>query len=220
MNKQLYYEVEKEDCMLKQMDIRLYYHRVFAKDLTLLDCKPACRSVKEIQGDPKLVFFGGTRWATWEKDMESVALEHREYFIICLFITITVAQAMYSYFPTYYRRFRQLTCYPNFGWCEIRQRNENPKLLLNIPLRNRTLFSPVVDFEKLNSLMPRGMELFYDETDIYFKDYQPEINTVEFFRKLLADPDFQVTPADSGTPFKAAYNALSSVVEAKDMKPI
>lgn len=206
------YTEKERNHMLKQMDIRSYYHRVFAKDLTMLDCKPACQSVKD---DPNLVFFGGTRWATWEKDLKAVAPENREYFLICLFITITVAQAMYTYYPTYYRRFRQLTCYPNFGWCEINPRNENPKLLLNIPLKNRTRISPVVDFEKLNAMMPRGMELFYDETDIYFKDYQQEINTVEFFKKLLADPDFQITPKDKGTPFEEAYKALSDVVISK-----
>lgn len=206
--------------MLKQMDIRSYYHRVFAKDLTMLDCNPASRSVKEIQDDPKLIFFGGTKWETWEKDLDAVAPEHREYFLISLFITITVAQAVYCYYPSYYKRFRRLTAYPNFGWCEIKPRNENPKLLLNIPLKNRSAISPVVNFDKLNTLMPRGMELFFDETDLYFRDYEPEINTVEFFKKLLADPDFQVTRKDMGTPFEVAYNALSKVVKAKDDNPL
>lgn len=139
----------------------------------------------------------------------------RPEFIICLFFTVLVDQAMHCHFRQVYSRFESLTRYPKF--CHgLGQFQFSPYGILDEPHEQN-----LVDSERLLTLMGEGMRLFVNEVISFFRDHMPEITPQDFFRELIWDRDVQIPEliplADSKVrdlPGYRAYKALCSAVEA------
>jgi hypothetical protein len=155
------------------MQIRNYYHEKFRDHL--LDFLP----------DTVMPYFGHT----WQYDcckLNIVDSQFRAAFLICLYFTVLVDQAMHAHFIEDYAKFEKLTRYPKF--CHgLAQFHHNPRELLYVPVQ-----IGLVNHENLESIIRGGMELFVDEVTDFFQRYMPQIKADEFFKKLIYDPDVQI----------------------------
>lgn len=155
------------------MQIRDYYHKNYSHDLF------------RFLPDTSLPYFGHT----WQHDcgnLKNVDSQSRAAFLICLYFTVLVDQAMHAHFIRDYPKFEGLTQYPKF--CHgLAQFHQNPREILYVPVKNG-----LVNQEKLESLLRAGMELFVDEVTDFFQRYMPQIKTEVFFKKLIYDPDVQI----------------------------
>ena len=121
-----------------------------------------------------------------QDDLGRVPSNRRARFLICLYFTVLVDQAMYEHYPGQYSAFEKLTRYPKY--CHgLSQFQFNPRGILAIPVARG-----VVAKEEVAALLPEGMNLFVDEVVDFLPRYLPEISPEDFFRKLLMDPDVQV----------------------------
>ena len=136
--------------------------------------------------------------------------------MICLYFTVVVDQAMYTYYPYYYPRFEELTKYPKF--CHVLgQFQKNPRAILFVPVDQG-----FVDYSAIETHLHDGMNLFVDEVDSFFEKYMPSIKASDFFDKLICDPDVQIPELlvilnedlKNDIVYKT-YKALRSIVEKK-----
>ncbi len=155
------------------MQIRDYYHNNYRDDLL------------KFMPQTGVPYFGHT----WHQDcgnLCNVDPRFRAAFLICLYFTVLVDQAMHAHFNSDYPEFEKLTCYPKF--CHgLAQFHHNPRELLYVPVKKG-----LVSQEKLESLLRSGMELFVDEVIDFFKRYMTQIKAEVFFKKLIYDPDVQI----------------------------
>jgi len=155
------------------VQIRNYYHNNFKDDLL------------KFLPDTNVPYFGHI----WHHDcgnLIDVNPQSRAAFLICLYFTILVDQAMYTHFNSDYPRFAKLTRYPKF--CHgLAQFHKNPREILYIPFKKG-----LVNQEDLEPILQEGMELFIDETADFFQRYMPQIKAEKFFKKLIYDPDVQI----------------------------
>jgi hypothetical protein len=155
------------------MEMRNYYYNNYRDDLV------------KFLPDLSLPYFGHT----WHYDcgnLNYVDSQSRAAFLICLYFTVLVDQAIHAHFIEDYVKFEKLTQYPKF--CHgLAQFHHNPRELLYIPVKKA-----LVNQEKLELLLKAGMELFVDEVTDFFQRYMPKIKADEFFKKLIYDPDVQI----------------------------
>jgi hypothetical protein len=155
------------------MQIRDYYHNNFRYDLL------------KFLPDSDVPYFGHT----WQHDcgnLNRVASESRAAFLICLYFTVLVDQAMHAYFCQEYPKFEKLTRYPKF--CHgLAQFHHNPREILLVPVKLDS-----VNQVNLESILKDGMELFVDEVTDFFQGYMPQVKADAFFKKLIHDPDVQI----------------------------
>jgi len=154
------------------MNIKDYYLNDFRGDL------------RSFMPDPRLRYFGHS-WDYDCKNLDDVSTERRAAFLICLYFTVLVDQAMHSYYQSHYGRFEELTRYPKF--CHgLGQFQKNPRAILSIPVDKG-----LVEKESIEGHLVAGMNLFIDEVAAFFREHMPDIETEEFFEKLIYDPDVQ-----------------------------
>ncbi len=155
------------------MNIKDYYDRGFKHDLS------------RFMLEAKVPYFGHS----WEYDcrnLDKVQTQNRGMFLICLYFTVLVDQAMHSYYPGSYNHFEQLTRYPKF--CHgLGQFQKNPRAILSVPVDKG-----FVDVSEIETHLPDGMKLFVDEVATFFSEHMPIIKTTEFFENLIYDPDVQI----------------------------
>ncbi len=155
------------------MNIREYYFNSFKGDLVAF------------MPDSRLPYFGHS----WEYDcrnLDRIPADRRPAFLVCLYFTILVDQAMHAHFRPYYSRFESMTRYPKY--CHgLGQFHKNPRGILLRPIERG-----FVDQDGLEELLNDGMELFVEQVDDFFRNHMPEISPEDFFKKLLYDPDVQV----------------------------
>ena len=135
--------------------------------------------------DRQLPYFGHS-WAYDCSGLNNVPQDSRPSFLICLYFTVLVDQAMYTHYPHVYTEFEKLTKYPKF--CHgLGQFQKNPRDIISVPVEKG-----LVDESKMTALLPSGMDLFVDEVVEFFTGYMQTISAIEFFDKLLYDSDVQI----------------------------
>ena len=135
--------------------------------------------------DTRRPYFGHN----WEHNccnLDKVPKQNWSVFLICLYFTVLVDQAMYTYFGPVYSKFESLTKYPKFCY-GLGQFHKNPRKILTVPVKK--IF---VQKEEIEVFLDDGMVLFVDEVIDFCKHQMPEINAEIFFEKLLYDPDVHI----------------------------
>lgn len=182
-------------------DIRKYYLTEFQNDLI--------RFLPN-QATP---YFGHS-WSYDCRGLENVEKQKRAQFLLCLYFTVLVDQAMHEHFRASYLRFENLTRYPKF--CHgLGQFQKNPRAILSTPIEKG-----FVDSHELENNCQAAMDLFVNEVVSFLREHMTEISTSEFFDKLIYDRDVQIPeifvaldpPTKDRIEYKA-YRALRQSVE-------
>ena len=173
------------------------------------------RDINRFIGNSPVPYFGHAWRYNCIRQLQCVPKERREAFLICLYFTVLVDQAMHCHFQDHYTAFERLARYPKF--CHgLGQFYLNPRGILHSPIEVGLL-----NDDRLRLLIPDGMMLFVKETDSFFKTHMPTITTAEFFDKLLHDPDVQIPllvviadPSMKEDIIYQTYDALKTAVKA------
>jgi len=185
------------------MDIKDYYLNDFRSDLT------------HFMPDARLPYFGHS-WNYDCNNLDKVPTERRATFLICLYFTVLVDQAMHSHYPSHYSRFEELTRYPKF--CHgLGQFQKNPRDILSAPVDKA-----LVEQATIERYLLAGMHLFIDEVAAFFKEHMPDIEPAKFLETLIYDPDVQIPELlamvneelRDDVVYKA-YKALRTAVDAR-----
>ena len=188
------------------MNIRDYYQYQFRAD------------VETFMPDTRVPYFGHS----WEHDcrgLDKIPSERRTAFLICIYFTVLVDQAMHAHFRSQYLAFESLTRYPKY--CHsLGQFQKNPRGILLHPVEQG-----LVPQTKLEQLLDSSMELFVEEVDEFFQNHMPAIEPKDFFDKILYDSDVQipllvvlVSPELKDDIVVKTYEALRKAVEKKYTK--
>ncbi len=155
------------------MNIKNYYQSQFRNDMNLFI------------GNSNFPYFGHD-WESDCKRLEKISKEKRKYFLFCLYFTVLVDQAVYTYYRNNYQEFQKLTKYPKF--CHgLSQFQKNPRKILCSPVDNG-----FVDKNEILSIIEEGINLFIDEVVDFSQNYFKYINVKDFFNNLLYDKDVQI----------------------------
>lgn len=184
------------------MYMRKYYASDFRNDLG------------SFMGTAPAPYFGHAWSSDCAKQLARVPADNRSSFLICLYFTVLVDQAMYTHFRSRYTAFEALTKYPKF--CHgLSQHQHNPRQILATPVDRG-----VVDAQQVLAGLPDGMALFVDEVLEFFRDHMPDVAVEAFFDALLYDPDTQipellvlVDPKLKQDVVVAAYRELKAAVK-------
>ena len=187
--------------MLGANDMREYYLTEFRNDLI------------RFLPNPATPYFGHS-WSHDCRGLENVARQKRAQFLLCLYFTVLVDQAMHEHFRGAYSRFENLTRYPKF--CHgLGQFQKNPRAILSTPNEKR-----LVDSVELENYCQAAMDLFVDEVVSFFREHMHDISASEFFDKLIYDRDVQIPeifvaldPTTKDRIEYKAYRALRQSVE-------
>lgn len=179
-----------------------YYKNNFRQDLSAF------------MGPSPAPYFGHSWSYSCRDQLARVPSENRPQFLICLYFTVLVDQAMYSHFAKHYQVFHRMTQYPKF--CHgLSQFQHNPRGILNVPVEQG-----LISANAINQLLPDGMTLFVDETVTYFAEHLQTVEPQEFFEKLMYDPDVQiplllvmVNPSLKDDVVCVAYQELSKAID-------
>lgn len=188
------------------MKIKDYYQNQFRNDLAAF------------MPDIRVPYFGHS-WTYDCGNLNKIRLESRPAFLICLYFTVLVDQAMHAHFRSAYDQFEKLTRYPKF--CHgLGQIQKNPRAILSVPAEKG-----MVDRNELAKELPDGMELFVDEVVHFFQTHMDDIDSAVFFDKVLYDSDVQIPllivmidPSMKEDIVVKAYEALRGAVEKKIKK--
>ena len=164
---------------------------------------------------PDVSYFGHT----WHLDcagLEKVPPDRRAQFLVCLYFTVLVDQAVHAYYPNLYARFEALTRYPKF--CHgLGQFQKNPREILDTPVDRGFVTSAV-----FADVVPTGMTLFVDELVHFSETQMPELKPEEFFEKLIQDPDVHIPrlvvmidPELKDYPAWKAYESLRAAIATR-----
>ncbi len=183
------------------MNISDYYLQTFRSDLSAF------------MGQSSVPYFGHS-WRHDCRGLERVSASSRPFFLVCLYFTVLVDQAMHEHYRSHYSRFEQLTRYPKF--CHgLGQFQHNPRSILSAPIERG-----LVSADDLHAQLAPGMELFVAEVVSFLRDHMPDISPAEFFDRLAYDRDVQIpllavmldkTVAES-TDYRA-YSALQQAIK-------
>jgi hypothetical protein len=187
------------------LTIRTYLKNEFIKDLKKIDFQlpnDVIRSnPQSFRLDENTIFFGGGDWNNIQKDLSVIHPERRAYFILCLFTIVVIDLTMFTYYKDYYSDFRAKTMYPKFGWAGFGPHFESPKKLLSIPESKK-----LVDFSPIKTEIQEYVDLFVEESEVFFQQLTLSIQSVDFIYKILTDKDFQILEIDKGSFFELIYN--------------
>jgi len=151
--------------------MREYYRNCFQSDL------------QEFMGSSSAPYFGHGWPHNCREQIARVPPENRVRFLISLYFTVLVDQAMHAHFRGQYAQFESLTRYPKF--CHgLSQFQHNPRGVLLGPVEQG-----VVARQDVLDLLPVGMTLFVDEVAEFFCDHMPEVKASAFFEKLIWEPN-------------------------------
>ena len=115
------------------------------------------------------------------KGVWTLPQEDQPKFILCLFTTILVDQAMHAYGPQAFDEWKRRTGYP--GWGILSGLNSSPWVLLDGFGLNLMLGG------NLTKLANAAMQLFVDEVVEYFDEFLPEQSVKDFLQRIQSDPD-------------------------------
>jgi hypothetical protein len=179
-----------------------YYWKTFRQDL------------KSFMGDSPVPYFGHAWAQQCRAQLSRVPADNLPRFLICLYFTVLVDQAMYTHFWLHYSTFQGLTQYPKFCM-GLSQFQLNPQAILSVPVEQGVLRAA-----ELNVLLPDGMTLFVDETIEFLAGHIPSIEPQDFFEKLRYDRDVQVptlitmlNPSMKNDVVCVAYDKLTAAIK-------
>lgn len=179
------------------MSIKSYYHERFASHLSKM-------VVRHSPGHPGYVTHYEIE--NPQRGVRSLSIEDRPYFVLCLFFTVLIDQAMYAYGPGGHNSFKTLTKYPTWG--VLGGANSNPWGVIGVALCNKLVKEPAI----LN-IADEAMQLFVDEVEDYFRKYLPQDSAKEFLAHMQADPDFSTAfVLRAGEAGMALYNGFVTAV--------
>jgi hypothetical protein len=117
-------------------------------------------------------------------NMLPALLEHEQLhaFLLCLYFTVLIDQAVFTYYRDQYEQFARLTQYPHL--VNMRWNNINPLWALIEPLRTGQATTTIHYL-----LVPAAMKLYVEEVRYFFARFMPQIDATELFRRLLEDQD-------------------------------
>ena len=139
--------------------------------------------------DYNIQFFGGRNWEHAAEDLATIPPHQREIFVFCVFMTVITDQAIFTYYPQYYAKWRHVTQFPKFGWSGFGMHNENPYKLLWMPEKKR-----LIDPEVACDAMAEWVTQFIDLTHISFNYQYNTFDTATFFKNIMQDTSFQFVP--------------------------
>jgi len=185
-------------------DIRDYYDSQFRDDLA------------RFLPSRDVPYFGHS-WAYDCRGLENVSEQNRPAFLVCLYFTVLVDQAMHEHFRSHYSRFESLTRYPKF--CHgLGQFQKNPRAILATPIEKG-----LADKLAVEAVLLPSMTLFVAEVASFFRDHMPEIAPSDFFGKLAYDRDVQipeiVVAIDPSTKNHIEYKAYRALRQAIESAP-
>ncbi len=183
--------------------IKKYYHERFRGDLAAF------------MPSTEVPYFGHS-WNYDCEHIETLPSEHRANFLICLYFTVLIDQAMYTYYRERYNEFNSLTKHPKF--CHgLGQVQKNPREILYVPVEKG-----LVDKKQMEKEIPAGMELFVDEVIDFCQNQMKDISAAELLEKLRFDRDVQIPlllilldPKLKEDVVVQAYEAFRLVMEKK-----
>jgi hypothetical protein len=189
------------------MTLGQYLHNKFPRDLSQLRFeKPnsvILAHTEDFRIDRNTVFFGGSDWRKFNRDINRIHPEDVPYFILCLFTIVIIDQNFFSNFQEHYPAFRKKTMYPKFGWSGFGTHMEKPKKLLSVPEQKG-----VLNREWMVQHVDEYVNLFIEECQRFFSAQLPEIQTQDFLDALVNDRDFVLKENDRGTVFEVVYGKL------------
>jgi hypothetical protein len=157
------------------MSIRDYYLSEFRRDI---------ETVTRGMTYPEACVMLGLNWMHECSLLPRVTESRRPFFLVCLYFTVLVDQAMHSHFGQWHHEFERLTLYPKFRVGLGHPAHLNPIFVFTVPIERKLVLE-----SDIRALIPDGMSLFVDETDDFFRHHMPQITASQFFERLLADPD-------------------------------
>ena len=181
--------------------IREYYNNKFREELAVF------------MPDRRVPYFGHS-WSYDCGNLNKIPIASRPAFLICLYFTVLVDQAMHAHFWSDYQQFEQMTRYPKF--CHgLGQFQKNPRAILSVPVEKG-----IVNQEEIEKTLPDGMELFVKEVVDFFQQHMQNIDPTNFFEKLIYDSDVQIpllivmiNPEMKEDIVVKAYEALRGAVD-------
>lgn len=100
--------------------------------------------------DSQVPYFGHS-WNYDCKNLDKIPMERRAVFLICIYFTVLVDQAMHTHYPSHYARFEELTRYPKF--CHgLGQFQKNPRAILSVPLDKGFVECPAIETHLLDGM--------------------------------------------------------------------
>ena len=181
------------------MSISDYYNLTFRFDL------------EAFMGQSAVPYFGHS-WRYDCRGLEKIPTSSRPFFLVCLYFTVLVDQAMHEHYRSQYRHFEEVTRYPKF--CHgLGQFQHNPRGILSVPVE-RGLVSAC----QLYAALGPGMELFVAEVVSFLSDHMADISPADFFERLTKDPDVQIpllfVMLDKAVAESTEYRAYSALQQA------
>lgn len=158
------------------MNLRVYYNSGFSQDLATL--------LQGIRPPEARIVTLGHDWVNRCSLLERIPPERRPSFLACLHLTVLVDQVMHSHFAACYAEFEQLTMYPKFRVGLGHPAYLNPIRIFEDPIR-----CSLVAASDIRALAPEAMQVFVTETVDFFTKHMPQVAVVDFFARLLADPE-------------------------------
>jgi hypothetical protein len=183
--------------------MREYYRTKFSDDLSAF------------MGNSPEPYFGHAWRSNCAQQLSRIPSDRRAVFLVCLYFTVLVDQAMYSHFQSTYPTFAALTKYPKF--CHgLSQFQHNPREILAAPTDLN-----LVSAQQLLLALPEGMTLFVEEVVDFCENHLPQVSPRRFFDQLLRDPDVQIplivsmSEAAKREPVVIAFQALDRAVKSR-----
>lgn len=179
-----------------------YYHQSFRED------------VRRFVG-PELPTVFGTQSFGEGGGLDRVPNERWATFLVCLYFTVLVDQAMHAHFPDLHDKFQELTGYPRFVR-GLRGDNLNPRVILDAPVDSGRISS-----RRMAEVIPGGMNLFVSEVVDFSRLHMPQLQPREFFGKLLKDPQVWISflimdsPEFAESPVCRAFVALRQTLDKR-----
>ena len=155
------------------MNFADYYHTSFRDDL------------REFMQERSAPYFGHG-WRIGCPDLERIHAPTRPAFVVCLYFTVLMDQAMHAHFRSLHARFEELTRSPKF--CHgLGQFHLNPRAILSAPIEHG-----LVGQEEVLKHLAEGMRTLVRDMENLLRDHLPEIPPKSFFKALVSDSDVQI----------------------------
>ena len=165
------------------MSLHQYYHQHFRQDLQSL--------FHNIPAPEARIVALGYNWIEGCSFLKRVDPDSQPAFLVCLHFTVLMDQSMHSHFRFNYGEFEKLTLYPKFRLGLGHPAYLNPVRILEEPIARQ-----LVEESAVRSLVAESMQLFVRETDDFFTHHLPAISAIDFFGRVLDDPEVAMKHVD------------------------
>lgn len=148
-----------------------YFCKKFPAELQKLEFLPAPAHLSKLYDLDGAVFFGGPGWSNVEKDLAAIPSGTRTQFILSLFMVVLTDQALFTWHPEAYRKWRDATPFRKFGYFGFGIHNENPCKLLEAPVT-----AGMEKIDTLTAAMPEFVQFLISESATVLSRYGANID--------------------------------------------